>query len=130
MKQFLSFALALALLFSLSACGMYSKQDLDDTWREAYNEGYEDGLSDGEFLWGDSAQDEGYEEGYEDGYNDGTRKGSEYVYDELSPGTIEDALSVIMSYSEGEASWSEFYDAVSQIRRYLGYAKDAMNYYR
>ncbi len=110
MKQFLSFALALAFLFLLSACGMYSKQDLDDTWQEAYNEGYEDG--------------------HKDGYNDGTRKGSEYVYDELSPGTIEDALSVIMSYSEGDASWSEFYDAVSQIRRYLGYAKDAMNYYR
>ena len=106
MKRILALLLVFLLFFSFSACGMYSEEDLE------------------------KERSRGYEEGYKDGYNEGTRKGAEFVYDELSPGSIEDALRTIMDYSEGDASWSEMHDAVSQIYRCLENARSAWNYYR
>ena len=86
MKKTLSLILVCLFLLSLPACGMYSKQDLDDIWRDAYNEGYDDGLSAGEFRWTDYGRDEGYNEGHKDGQTEGYDDG---YYDGRSDGYTE-----------------------------------------
>jgi hypothetical protein len=54
----LSLCLALALLFSLSACSFYSDDEIEKIRSEAYADGHEEGYKD--------AYDEGYDEGHED----------------------------------------------------------------